>query len=193
MLGAALLARASRILVRTKRNFGGCQISYGIQLHQATYQWRLVLWRDPKYHWIDNFHTGYNLDSLKRYIDSYWRYIFHAQFEKGFRYFIDNFFEPDGKPKYYHNRMYPIDSQCAGQAIETLSYFADEYPESLPLAYKVARWYIDNMQDKKGYFYYRLYPLGIKSKAPMLHWSQATLYKGLGLLIKKMATLEEFS
>ena len=24
----------------------------------------------PKYHWIDSFHTGYNLDSLKRYVDS---------------------------------------------------------------------------------------------------------------------------
>ncbi len=25
---------------------------------------------EPKYHWIDNFHTGYNLDSLKCYIES---------------------------------------------------------------------------------------------------------------------------
>jgi hypothetical protein len=25
---------------------------------------------EPKYHWIDSFHTGYNLDSLKRYVDS---------------------------------------------------------------------------------------------------------------------------
>ncbi len=24
----------------------------------------------PKYHWIDNFHTGYNLDSLRRYADA---------------------------------------------------------------------------------------------------------------------------
>jgi len=51
---------------------------------------------------------------------------------------------------------------------------------------KVAQWTIDNMRDRKGYFYYRQYPAGIKAKTPMLHWAQATTYKALTLLLSKI-------
>ena len=33
----------------------------------------------------------------------------------------DYFFEADGKPKYYHNKTYPIDIHCPAQIIVTLS------------------------------------------------------------------------
>src|SRR6185436_4986488 len=110
---------------------------------------------DPKYHWIDNFHTGYNLDSLKRYQESSGDRTFDGQLRLGLAYFKNNFFEPNGIPKYYHNNVHPIDSQCAGQAIDTLTYFSEEDRSTLDLAQKVASWTIDNMQDKDGHFYYR--------------------------------------
>src|SRR5256885_5749600 len=48
-----------------------------------------------------------------------------------------------------------FDIQCAAQAIDTLAFFADIDPDSLPLAEKVADWTIQNMQDSDGHFYYR--------------------------------------
>jgi hypothetical protein len=54
------------------------------------------------------------------------------------------------------------------------------------LAEKVALWTINNMQDKKGYFYYRQYPMGINAKTPMLHWAEATMFKSLSLLLTKI-------
>ena len=78
-----------------------------------------------------------------------------------------------------------MDSQCASQAIETLANFSEYDESALDLALKVAKWTIDNMQDKTGYFYYRQYPL-IKAKTPMLHWAQATTYKALTLLLSKV-------
>jgi hypothetical protein len=62
--------------------------------------------------------------------------------------------------------------------METLSKFSALDASALPLCCKVARWAIQNMQDKDGHFYYRQYPL-IKARTPMLHWAQATTYKGL--------------
>ena len=41
------------------------------------------------------------------------------------------------------------------------------------------------MQDSKGYFYYRKYPL-MKAKTPMLHWGQATMFKALAHLFLEM-------
>ncbi|MCK7468724.1 MAG: hypothetical protein MZU91_11805 [Desulfosudis oleivorans] len=49
----------------------------------------------------------------------------------------------------------------------------------------MADWTIDNMQDKKGYFYYRKYPM-ITAKTPMLHWAQAT-FQAFSLLLDKIA------
>ena len=144
---------------------------------------------DSNYHWIDNVHTGYNLDSIQCYIESTGDHMFGPHLDLGFRYFKTNFFEPGGRPKYYHNRTYPIDIQCAAQAIETLSKFADHDPEALPTALRVARWTIRYMQDPSGYFYYRRYPL-VVAKIPMFHWGQATMCRALALLLLTLAHKE---
>ena len=88
--------------------------------------------------------------------------------------------------RYYHNRTQPIDSQCAAQAIETLATFSELESRTLPLADRVANWWITRMQDREGYFYYRAYPL-LTAKTPMLHWAQATTYKALSQLLLSRA------
>lgn len=136
---------------------------------------------EPKYHWIDNFHTGYNLDSIKRYIEASGDDSFQPNLRRGYDYFVQTFFEPSGCPRYYHNQTWPVDVQCAAQAIDTLSFFSDEYPEGLALAGKVAEWTIAQMQDRSGYFYYRKYPF-VTSRTPYFHWGQATMFKALAHL-----------
>jgi hypothetical protein len=135
----------------------------------------------PKYHWNDNFHTGYNLDSLKYYTKGTGDSSFQQHIDKGFDYFIRTFFESSGRPRYYHNRTYPIDIQCCSQAIDSLANFSDDYPGSLDLARKVAAWTIENMQDKEGFFHYRKYPL-TTAKTPYFHWGQATMFKAMARL-----------
>jgi len=141
---------------------------------------------NPKYHWIDNFHTGYNLDALKCYIESTGDEIYENNLKKGFEFFKNIFFESTGRPKYYHNRTYPVDSQCCSQAIETLANFSDYDKSSRDLGIQVARWTIENMQDRDGYFYFMRYPCAVL-KVPMIHWAQATTYKALTLLWSKIS------
>lgn len=137
---------------------------------------------DPKYHWIDNFHTAYNLDSLKRYQDATGDDDFRVQVKRGFDYFKRTFFEESGRPRYYHDRPFPIDIQCASQAIDTFAFFSDEDPESLPLAERVATWTLTWMQGADGHFYYRRYPL-LTARTPYFHWGQSTMYKALTHLL----------
>jgi rhamnogalacturonyl hydrolase YesR len=184
MLGAAMLAR-------TFKHTGNAEllkvaqeaIKYTCARQQSDGSW--LYGEDPKHHWIDNFHTGYNLDALKCYIESTNDKTYANNLKKGFDFYKNNFFEPTGRPKYYHNRAYPIDSQCISQSIETLTNFSEYDPASLDLALKVAGWAINNMQDKTGYFYYAQYPM-FTLKAPLIHWAQATTYKALALLLSKM-------
>ena len=184
MLGAAMLARTAKFTGNTEH----LKIATDAMLYSCSRQFPDGAWyyaESSDNHWIDNFHTGYNLDSLKCYIDNTGDKTFDDNLRRAFNYYTSTFFEANGRPKYYHNRVYPVDSQCASQAIETLANFAEYDPTALPLGIKVAKWTIENMQDRDGHFYYRQYPL-MKAKAPMLHWAQATTYKGLTLLLSKM-------
>src|SRR5215467_13966622 len=183
LLGAALLARTWKHTARAEfLEVAHEAVRYSC--HRQLPDGRWWYGEEPKYHWIDNFHTGYNLDSIKRYIEATGDDSFESNLREGYRYFVRTFFESSGCPRYYHNKTYPIDIQCAAQAIDTLSFFSDEYPENLALAAKVAKWTITHLQDASGYFYYRKYPF-VTSRTPYFHWGQATMFKALAHLLLK--------
>ena len=180
MLGAGLLARtAAKTGHEEFRRVARSAMEYSCLRQRADGSWWYAETAENR--WIDNFHTGYNLDALRYYIEYSGDEEFRPNLIKGLEYFKHNFFEPSGRPKYYHSRTYPVDIQCSSQAIDTLAWFSDLDPDCLPLAQKVAGWTIRNMQGREGHFYYRQYPL-IKAKAPMLHWGQATMFKALSQL-----------
>ena len=111
---------------------------------------------------------------------SYAYKTYNEYIEKGFKYYIDNFFEKDGTPKYYNNQTYPIDIHCPGQLLVTLKRL-HKYDENKELAEKVVEWTIRNMQDREGYFYYQL-KKGISSKISYMRWSNAFMFCALSYL-----------
>jgi hypothetical protein len=184
MLAAAMLARTAKLNGNLEyRKVAKEAITYTCTRQLDNGSW--LYGEEAKYHWIDNFHTGYNLDALKCYIEYSGDKTYEDNLKKGFDFYKNNFFESTGRPKYYHNRTYPIDSQCASQAIETLANFSTYDRSSLQLALKVSKWTIENMQDRTGYFYFMRYPL-IALKAPMIHWAQSTTYKSMANLLLKL-------
>jgi hypothetical protein len=144
----------------------------------------------PKFHWIDSFHSGYVLESLHGYIKATGDLDFTRNLQKGFDYFRRSFFKADGTPRYYDTRTYPIDIQCASQAIQTLVNLSEYHSEALPLAQRVADWTMAHMQDPKGYFYFRKYPFFI-NKTPTFHWGQATMLSALAHLYKDQSELKQ--
>ncbi len=135
----------------------------------------------PVQSWIDSFHTGYNLDGLIAYEELTGDTSFHENIEKGFDFYIKNFFESDGCPKYYHDKKYPIDIHCPGQLLVTLARL-HKFNDYKQLADKVLKWTIENMQDKKGYFYYQL-KQGINTRIPYMRWSNAFMFNALSYYI----------
>jgi glycosyltransferase involved in cell wall biosynthesis len=181
MLGAALLARVGALTGRQEAT----DLAREAMLYSCARQNSDGAWfygEAPKYHWIDSFHTGYNLDSLKRYTASTNDTELSRHLSRGYQYFKRTFFEPDGRTRYMHDRLLPIDIQCAAQAIDTLSFFADADSDALDLAARVALWTIEHMQAPAGFFYYRV--LSWKTvRTPMLHWGQGTMFKALAHLL----------
>lgn len=143
----------------------------------------------PVQSWIDSFHTGYNLDGLIAYQEQTGDNAFSTQIEKGFDFYIKNFFEPDGCPKYYHDRKFPIDIHCPGQLFVTLHRLG-KFAEYKDLAEKVLEWTVSHMQDRKGYFYYQL-KQGISSKIPYMRWSNAFMFNALSYYLLSLCRIKE--
>lgn len=150
------------------------------QLHNGAWYYG----ENPKFHWVDSFHTGYVLESLNTYIKYSGDNSYLPAMEKGYVYYINTFFTKAGVPNYYNTKKRPLDIQCASQGIQTLVNMRSYDSNSLKIAEKVASWTINNMFDKRGYFYFRKYPF-IINKTPTLHWGQATMFAALSLLLKQ--------
>ena len=146
MLGASLLAQTAKYTGNQEYlDVARSAMEYSCSRQLPDGSWWYA--EDPKYHWIDNFHTGYNLDSLDAYLEATVDEEFRSNLDKGLVFYKTHFFEDCGRPKYYHTRTYPVDIQCVAQSIDTLTLFSQRDPACRELAEKVAAWSIRNMQD----------------------------------------------
>jgi hypothetical protein len=174
LLGASLLCRISSYTNDSETR----QIALVALAYSMHYQQEDGAWKYSEQHgssWIDSFHTGFNLESIRwflrfnaagHYVDAY---------RKGVRFYAENFFLDDGTPKYYHNRIYPIDIHSPAQAI---SFFSGEGKEYRELTERILNWMMKNMYSSKGYFYFRKGKL-FTNKIPYMRWSQAWAFRGL--------------
>jgi hypothetical protein len=182
-LGASLLARTfSYTRKESYRVLAQKAMQYTAQHQRPDSSWYYA--EAANAHWVDNFHTAYVLDCFKYYSESTGDDRFEKNLQNGYGYWKQTFFLPDGTPKYYNHKTLPIDIQCCSQAIDTLVFFSDRDPTALTLALKIAKWTIEHMQDRTGYFYYRRYSRWLVNKTPTLHWGQATMLSALAGLYK---------
>jgi hypothetical protein len=182
-LGASLLARTYlHTRDESLREFAEKAMRYTAQYQRPDASW--YYGEEGNLHWVDNFHTAYVLDCFKYYSESTGDSQFDRKLMDGYHYWKNNFFLPDGTPRYYNHKTLPLDIQCCSQAIDTLVFFHDRDRDSLPLAIKIAEFTIRHMQDRSGYFYYRRYSPWAVNKTPTLHWGQATMLCALAGLYK---------
>jgi hypothetical protein len=170
LLGAKLLAR---VYYFTKEialvNVAKSVVTYCCNQQKTDGSWSYGTL--PFHQWVDNFHTGYNLECLADYTKFSGDKTYEPFIEKGFQYYINTFFTNEGVPKYYNNKTYPIDIHAPAQLMITLEKL-DRFTTHKEKLDQVLSWTIANMQDKKGYFYYQIGKRYL-SKIPYMRWSQA--------------------
>lgn len=178
LLGARLLARAYNY---TKEESLKEEARKAVQF-VCNYQQPNGAWAYgtlPFHYWIDNFHTGFNLECIYEYGQYTGDLTFASYVEKGFDYYINTFFCEDGAAKYYNNKLYPIDIHSPAQLIATLVRL-NRFNDHKQLAEKVMSWTIKYMQDKEGYFYYQK-KKQLSSKVPYMRWAQAWMFYAMCL------------
>ena len=182
MLGAALLARVCA--ATGKKCFSALSeaaMAYSMSALREDFTWP---YGERDHHqFVDNFHTGFNLEALYDWMAATGDRRWEGALRGAYRYYLDNFWLPDGCPKYYHDRLYPIDIHCSAQGIVTCLKLRDYDPQSLETARRIAAWAIAHMQDAGGYFCYQQ-TRWYTNKIPYIRWSQAWMLYALSHLLE---------
>jgi rhamnogalacturonyl hydrolase YesR len=136
----------------------------------------------PYHQWIDNFHTGYNLECMYTYQIISGDKQFAENIDLGLQYYLQTFFTEEGVSKYYSNSIYPIDIHAPAQLVVTLSKLK-VLAQNKNLVDRVLNWTINNMQSPKGYFYYQKNRF-FNSKIPYIRWAQAWMFYSFSYYFK---------
>jgi len=174
MLGASTLVRLNKYCPDEKMiTTAIASLSYSMDHQQDDGSWYYADTNCQK--WIDSFHTGFNLQALRYVLKDGFANQYQQSYEKGVKFYADNFFLADGMPKYYHNQTYPIDIHAPAEAVYFFSGMGGQYKT---LVDRVLKWMLDNMQSPKGYFYFRK-TKHFTNKIPYMRWTQAWAFHAL--------------
>lgn len=179
LLGASLLIRLHDLTGdEALKDLALASLAYAMKYQRQDGSW---YYAETDYQrWIDSFHTGFNLQSIKYFLDLGFADEYRKGFDRGVRFYAEMFLH-DGTPKYYHNRIYPIDIHAPAQAVVFFSQMGDEYRE---LTDRILRWMIYNMQDLRGYFYFQKKP-HYTNKITYMRWGQSWAFHALTEYISK--------
>jgi hypothetical protein len=133
---------------------------------------------------IDNYHTGFFLRSLYGIYKLTNNQKVKKALKRGYTFYKNNFFVNSEIPKFTNKSLYPIDIQSCSESVLCLSMLSEDksFEDAFELAKNVALWTCKNMQDKSGYFFYRISSAYI-SKIPYLKCGQAPMLNALSRLL----------
>jgi hypothetical protein len=130
----------------------------------------------------DNYHTGFILDALWRYMHASRDWGWKVNYLRGLEFYAKHLFNVDGSPRWMSDRDYPHDIHGAAQGIITFSRHREEYPAKAEF---IARWALDTMYHNAGRFYYqegRLY----KKRFTLMRWCNGWMARALASLLVSM-------
>ena len=136
--------------------------------------------KKPFHQWIDNFHSGYNLTCLADYIKYCDDHRYDKHIELGLDYYLNQFFDKEGFSHYFTHNKYPLDLNNPAQLIITLLKM-DRLQNNHTLVDNVMNYTIENMQSKKGWFYYQKNKW-FTNRIVYLRWSNAWMFYAFSLL-----------
>jgi len=189
LLGSRMLARIYHYTQEEELlETAGKSVRFCCNQQQANGAW--AYGRLPYHQWIDNFHTGFNLEALSDYQKYTGDNSFNKRIELGVDYYLKTFFTSEGIPNYYSHAKFPIDIHCPAQLPITLSK-TGSFDVNQKLVEKVLIWTIKNLQDPSGYFFYQAGKRSL-TKIPYIRWAQAWMFLALTTYLNETLKTPEY-
>lgn len=127
----------------------------------------------------DNYHTGFILDAMHRYMGATGDFSSKAVYDHGLKFYARELFNGDGAPRWMSDQDWPHDIHGAADGILTFSRHNADYPG---LADKIATWAINHMYHPDGRFYYQQTRYFTK-RFTLLRWCNGWMSRALAALV----------
>jgi len=183
LIGASLLARTAKLSSRNDLIALAWESArFSVYAQRENGSWPYGEAENQR--WIDSFHTGYNLLALQQIADALGinkkkeKVDMMFALEKGFDFYIRNFFLQDGTVKFYHDIKNPLDSHAFAHAVICLVRLSELFDISSELVKKIVSKMIFLFWSGKGHFYYKKNNFGTV-KTPFMRWTQAWIFLAL--------------
>jgi hypothetical protein len=151
-------------------------IGYALEHQYEDGSWRYA--ETTSGDWIDNFHTGYVLDSLLWCAHCFNEPAIWSAYKRGLDFYADRLFDVGGAPKYSVDHTYPIDGLCVSQAIQTFALAAEVNRAWLGRAWQMYLFASSRMRRADGAFVFQRGRL-IVNRTPHVRWVQAPMLAAL--------------
>jgi rhamnogalacturonyl hydrolase YesR len=184
-LGAAFLGRLSSITGNGRfRDVAEQAMRFSLRRQRDDGSWPYG--EEKTQGWIDNFHTGFNLVALWKLFAVLGDRTLKDAIIRGLRFYMDHFFADGAIPKYYHDKVWPVDIHSVAQSIITLCELTTLHAGATRLATEVCQWALDNLRSDEGYFYFQK-TRWFTNRIPYMRWSQAWMLYGLSVFLNSTA------
>ena len=175
LLACAVLARAARLsgddaLLEPVRE--AVQTSLVAQRPDGSWPYADASGHD----WVDNFHTAYVLEALAECARA--MPAVAEPLDRGVRFWESALFLEDGTPKYFQERVLPVDAHCYASAIDAWLSLTERRPDALEQAERLALLLVERMLDPKGYVHFQRRRLWT-SRVPFIRWTTAPSFRAL--------------
>jgi hypothetical protein len=138
-----------------------------------------------QWNWVDNFHTGFlleTLDELARLLSVDW---WDESLNRGLSYYRQRLFLEDGTARYSETGLYPLDPHAFAQGAVTFLKMQDRSPDAVEFARAIISSCIFHLWDeRRGGFHFqkqRLYTI----RTIHMRWSQAWMFRALCAFLAK--------
>jgi hypothetical protein len=172
VLVSSLLARLAQRTARDDfREAARAGVSYTVACQRPDGSWPYGERDDLS--WVDSFHTGYVLESLRVCAESGIALDPEA-IGRGLDHYSHRFFLEDGTPRYYESATYPIDVQCAAQGIQTFARCSDMKPELEEKAWSIFDYSLRKLRRHDGAFIFQRRRFW-RNSTPHVRWAAAPM------------------
>ncbi len=185
LLAATVLAQLYNLTKEeTYKDYAIKAVDYVVRKQHADGHWNYSIDEQGKERVQIDFHQGYVIDCITDVMlytnTKNERYT--AAINKGTDYYRREQFFESGQSKWRLPKTYPVEIHNQSQGIITFS----KTQQHISFAETIAQWTIENMQDKKGFFYYRKLK-AYTNKISYMRWSQAWMFVALSELITSLS------
>jgi hypothetical protein len=185
LLAASVLAQLYHLTKEeTYKYYALKAVDYVVSKQHVDGHWNYSIDEQGKERVQIDFHQGYVIDCIAdvmRYTNAQNERYTNA-INKGTEFYCNQQFFKNGQAKWRLPKIYPVEIHNQSQGIITFC----RTQQHTNFAETIAQWTIENMQDKKGFFYYRKLK-NYTNKIPYMRWSQAWMFVALSELIISLA------